>query len=81
LFTTTFPKEYATMQERSVDRFIVPVPQSRNVLTEIARAGAQKLLREMIRQQVAEWLAKRDRKLEETRLRRQQARQATRKVA
>ena len=47
------------MQERSVDRSIVPVPQSRDLLTEIARAGAQKLLGEMIQQEVEEWLAQR----------------------
>ncbi len=47
------------MQERSVDRFIVPVPQSRDVLTEIARAGAQKFLAEMIQQEVEEWLTER----------------------
>ena len=28
------PKEYATMQESTIDRFIVPVPQSQDVMTE-----------------------------------------------
>ncbi len=45
------------MRESSIDRFIVPVPESRDVLTEIARAGAQKLLGEMIQQEVEDWLA------------------------
>ncbi len=45
------------MRESIIDRFIVPVPESRDVLTEIARAGAQKLLGEMIQQEVEDWLA------------------------
>lgn len=53
------PKEYATMQESSIDRFIVPVPESRDVLTEIARAGAQKMIADMIQQEVEDWLAQR----------------------
>lgn len=57
--TTTLPKEYATMQESSIDRFIVPVPESRDVLTEIARAGAQKMIADMIQQEVEDWLAQR----------------------
>jgi transposase-like protein len=47
------------MEESSIDRFIVPVPESRDVLTEIARAGAQKMIAEMIQQEVEEWLAQR----------------------
>ena len=38
------PKEYATVHESSIDRFVVPVPQSRDVMTEILRVGAQKML-------------------------------------
>jgi len=32
------------MQETTIDRSIVPVPTSRDVMTEILRAGAQKML-------------------------------------
>ena len=47
------------MHESSIDRFIVPVPESGDVLTAIARAGAQKMLADMIQQEVEEWLAQR----------------------
>ena len=47
------------MEESSIDRWIVPVPESRDVLTEIARAGAQKMIAEMIHQEVEDWLAQR----------------------
>ena len=47
------------MRESSIDRFIVPVPQSRDVMTEILRAGAQKMLAQMIQQEVDDWLAER----------------------
>jgi putative transposase len=45
------------MQETTADRSIVPVPQSRDVMTEILRAGAQKMLAEMIQHEVEDWLA------------------------
>jgi putative transposase len=47
------------MRESTIDRFIVPVPQSRDVMTEILRAGAQKMLAQMIQQEVDDWLADR----------------------
>ena len=47
------------MHESSIDRFIVPVPESGDVLTAIARAGAQKMLADMIQQEVEECLAQR----------------------
>ena len=47
------------MQESSIDRFILPVPQSQDVMTEILRAGAQKMLADMIQAEVEEWLAER----------------------
>jgi putative transposase len=53
-----YPKEYATVHETTIDRFIVPVPQSQDVMTEILRAGAQKLLAQMIQAEVDDWLAK-----------------------
>ena len=45
------------MCESSIDRCVLPAPQSRDVMTEILRAGAQKMLREMILQEVEDWLA------------------------
>ena len=47
------------MQETTIDRFILPVPESGDVITEIARAGAQRMLADMIQQEVEDWLAKR----------------------
>jgi putative transposase len=47
------------MRESTIDRFIAPVPQSRDVMTEILRAGAQKMLAQMIQQEVDDWLAER----------------------
>lgn len=57
--TTTFPREYATVHESSVDQAIVPAPGSRDVMTEILRAGAQKMLAQMIQQEVEDWLVER----------------------
>jgi putative transposase len=47
------------MRESTIDRFVVPVSQSRDVMTEILRAGAQKMLTQMIQQEVDDWLAER----------------------
>ncbi len=47
------------MRESSIDRVVVPVPQVQDAMTEIRREGARKLLGEMIRQEVEEWLAER----------------------
>lgn len=47
------------MRETTIDRFIVPVPQSQDVMTEILRAGAQKMLADMIQQEVEDWIAQR----------------------
>jgi len=47
------------VRESTIDRFVVPVPQSRDVMTEILRAGAQKMLAQMIHQEVDDWLAER----------------------
>jgi putative transposase len=53
------------MRESTIDRFVVPVPQSRDVMTEILRAGAQKMLIQMIQQEVDDWLADRASLLDE----------------
>ena len=47
------------MHESTIDRFIAPVPQSQDVMTEILRAGARRCWREMIQQEVEDWLAER----------------------
>lgn len=45
------------MRESSIDRCVLPAPRSRDVMTEILRAGAQKMLGQMILQEVEDWLA------------------------
>jgi putative transposase len=47
------------MQESTIDRFIAPVPHGQDVMTEILRAGAQRLLAETIQQEVEDWLSQR----------------------
>jgi len=47
------------VHETTMDRSILPVPGSQDVMTEILRAGAQKMLADMIQQEVEEWLAQR----------------------
>ena len=47
------------MNESTIDRFIVPVPGSQDVMTEILRAGAQRMLTEAIQQEVQDWLVQR----------------------
>jgi len=47
------------MQETTIDRFIVPVPQFKDVLTEVLKAGAQQMLAQAIQQEVNDWLAAR----------------------
>jgi transposase-like protein len=59
LLKDLIPQEYATMQEATVDRLIVPAPSSRDVLTEVLRAGAQRLLSAAIEAEVAEWIESR----------------------
>jgi putative transposase len=45
------------MQETSVEATIVPVPMSRDALTEILRRGAQLMLAQTVEAEVAEWIA------------------------
>jgi hypothetical protein len=49
------------MQEATLDRLIVPAPApaSRDVLSEILRAGAQRLLTQAIEDEVTEWIESR----------------------
>ena len=47
------------MHEATADRFIVPVPPAKDVMTEILREGAQRMLAQAIQEEVQEWLADR----------------------
>jgi putative transposase len=47
------------MQEATLDRLIVPAPASRDVLSEILRAGAQRLLTQAIEDEVSDWIESR----------------------
>jgi putative transposase len=50
------PKEYATMREVTTTTVSFPSCQSKDVLTEILREGAQTLLVQAIESEVAEWI-------------------------
>jgi putative transposase len=52
---TIFPQEYATMQEVTTTSFAFP-SASRDMLTEVLRAGAQQMLSTAIEAEVAEWI-------------------------
>ena len=47
------------MQEATLDRLILPALASRDVLSEILRAGAQRLLTQAIEDEVADWIKSR----------------------
>ncbi|HEV3138814.1 MAG TPA: hypothetical protein VGZ26_12945 [Pirellulales bacterium] len=59
MFKDHFSQEYATLQEATEDRLIVPAPASLDVLTEVLRSGAQSLLTEAIDAEVAQWIESR----------------------
>lgn len=44
------------MQEATLDRLIVPAPSSRDVLSEILRVGAQRMLAQAVDAEVTEWI-------------------------
>ena len=44
------------MQEVTLDRLVLPAPHSRDVLTDILRQGAQRMLAQAIDAKVAEWI-------------------------
>jgi transposase-like protein len=50
------PQEYATMSERINSTLALPVATSRDVLTDILRDGAQRLLAQAVEAEVAEWI-------------------------
>jgi putative transposase len=49
-------EEYATMEFSTEEMRIVPLPQSKDVLTDILREGAQQLLGQVIEAEVADWI-------------------------
>jgi putative transposase len=51
-----FPQEHATMAEVSSSTIGFPVSSSRDVLSEVLRAGAQQMLTTAIEAEVAEWV-------------------------
>jgi hypothetical protein len=52
----TRPKEYATMQCSTSETRIVPLPSSHDVLTDVLRQGAQKMLGQAIEAEVQAWI-------------------------
>jgi transposase-like protein len=52
----TRPKEYATMQCSTSDAPIVPLPGSHDVLSDVLRQGAQKMLSQAIEAEVQDWI-------------------------
>src|SRR5512138_3689279 len=49
-------EEYPALSESTTDIRIVPLPQSQDVLTDILRGGARRLLAEAIEAEVAAWI-------------------------
>ena len=49
-------KEYATMEISTSDTAIVPLPTSRDVLTEILRRGSTRLLAQAVEEEVEDWI-------------------------
>jgi transposase-like protein len=56
LLTNLFSPEYATMQERNGSTIALPEFSSQDVLTDVLRRGARKLLAEAIEVEVREWI-------------------------
>ena len=52
-------EEYATMEFSTSEQRMVPLPGSKDVLTDILRQGAQQLLAQAIEAEVQEWLEQR----------------------
>jgi transposase-like protein len=51
-----FPQEYATMRERNGSTVTLPESESRDVLSDVLRQGAQKMLAQAIDAEVTEWI-------------------------
>jgi putative transposase len=56
LLKNPFPQEYATMNERSELSVTLPGSESKDVLSDILRQGARRLLADAVEAEVAEWI-------------------------
>jgi len=56
LLKSPFPQEYATMAERSSSTVLFPGISSKDVLSDVLRQGAQRMLAQAIETEVAEWI-------------------------
>jgi transposase-like protein len=53
------PKEYATMAESTTESVKFPELEAKDVMTEILREGAQRMLAQAIQEEVEEWIGQR----------------------
>jgi hypothetical protein len=56
LLKSPFPQEYATMAERNSSTVLFPGISSKDVLTDVLRQGAQRMLAQAVEAEVAEWI-------------------------
>jgi putative transposase len=56
LLNEPFPQEYATMHERNESTVTLPGSEPKDVLSDILRQGARKLLAEAVEAEVSEWI-------------------------
>src|SRR5271170_957069 len=56
LLKNPFPQEYATMHERNESTVTLPGSEPKDVLSDILRQGARKLLADAVEAEVSEWI-------------------------
>jgi putative transposase len=59
VFQNLIPKEYATMAESTTHSLAFPESSTKDVMTEILRQGAQRMLAQAIQEEVDEWIGQR----------------------
>jgi putative transposase len=59
VFQNPIPKEYATMAESTTESVKFPGLEARDVMTEILREGAQRMLAQAIQEEVEDWIGQR----------------------
>jgi len=59
VFQDLIPKEYATMAESTTQSLAFPESSTKDVMTEILRQGAQRMLAQAIHEEVDEWIGQR----------------------
>jgi len=59
VFENLIPKEYAAMAESTTQSLAFPESSTKDVMTEILRKGAQRMLTQAIQQEVDEWIDER----------------------